>query len=346
MDQAAVQQMVSQMLAHQVAQLQQQHAQQLQQALANFAPPAAAAAPAAAPHTPGPRLPPPAVFEGASAKLDEFIADVEQQVAWYTLPAAEVTRFAAGFMRGAARDWWVALQAPPADWAGMTVALRARFQPINSADTARAKLLALSQGKRPINDYIDDYRRLIVRVPSMSADDRFFQFRRGLRPAIAMQLDMQGITTLDLAITRAAQIGGRLEGAAQQAASSSSNNSNHHAPMDLDAMDSVDGLERDTAADDAPITRSEMKLMLAAMQDKRCQGGSSSSSSGGGNRGNRNVRFAAGQSRLPTIPHLSPEQVKEYMDADKCFGCGSKEHRSRGCPKRKVGADGRVSWSN
>jgi hypothetical protein len=342
MDQAAVHQMVQQMVAQQVAQLQQQHAQQLQQAIANLAPPAAPAPVAVAPHLPGPRLPLPAVFEGVSAKLDDFIADVEQQAAWYPLPAGEVMRFAAGLMRGAARDWWMAIPVAdrPLDWPGMAAALRARFQPITSADTARSMLLALNQGKRSIHDHIDDFRRLLIRVPSMSADDRFFQFRRSLRPAIAMQLDMQGITTLDVAITRAAQIGGRLEGAAQQAASSSSSSS-QHAPMDLDAMDSIEGLERDTA-DDAPITRSEMKLMLAAMQDKRRQGGSSSGSSSGGNRGNRSVRFAAGP---PTIPHLSPEQVKEYMDAGKCFGCGSKDHRSRGCPKRKV-VDGRVSWSN
>jgi hypothetical protein len=39
-------------------------------------------------------------------------------------------------------------------------------------------------------------------------------------------------------------------------------------------------------------------------------------------------------------------QVQEYMDAGKCFGCGSTDHQSRKCPKRKEGANGRVSWSN
>ena len=341
MDAAAVNAILQQALQQQAQQLQQQMQQAIAAAVAAAAP-APAPAPAAAAGR-GPRLPPPALFEGASAKLDEFIADVDQQVAWYNLPAAEVTRFAGGFMRGAARDWLTTLAPQPADWAALVLALRARFQPVNSAENARTKLLALSQGKQSVNDYIDAFRRLLVRVPTMGDDDRFHLFRRGLRPAIALQIDMQGITTLDAAIMRAAQIGGRLEGAAASSSSSSSS-SGSNAPMELD---NIEGLEGDTASDaaDAPVTRSELKLLLAAMQDKRRQGAGGRSSSGG-NR-DRNVRFASGQSRgLPTVPHLTPEQVKEYMDAGKCFGCGSKDHRSRGCPKRKVGADGRVSWSN
>ena len=341
MDAAAVQQMLQSALQQQQQALNQQMNAAIAAAVAAAVPPAAAPA-AAAPFAAAraARLPPPALFEGVSAKLDEFIADIEQQVAWYTLPAGDVVRFAGGFMRGAARDWHTTLAPQPADWPSLVLALRARFQPVNSAENARTKLLALVQGKQTINDYIDAFRRLLVHVPTMSDDDRFHQFRRGLRPAIALQIDMQGITTLDAAITRAAQIGGRLE--SSQAASSSS--SSGSAPMELD---NIEGLEGDTASDaaDAPVTRSELKLLLAAMQDKRRQGAGGSSSSGG-NR-DRNVRFASGQSRgLPTIPHLTAEQVKEYMDAGKCFGCGSKDHRSRGCPKRKVGADGRVSWSN
>jgi hypothetical protein len=292
----------------------------------------------------GPRLPAPALFEGATAKLDEFIADIDQQVAWYGLPAAEITRFAAGFMRGPARDWFNSLAPQPTDWAALTLALRSRFQPVNSAENARTKLLALTQGKQSVNDYIDAFRRLLVRVPTMGDDDRFHLFRRGLRSAIALQIDMQGITTLDAAITRAAQIGGRLEGA-QAAASSSS--SSHHAPMELDNIEGLEHDTDDTNTADAPVTQSQLKLLLAAMQDKRRAGASSSSSSNSGGKGNhRQARFAGQPRGLPTIPHLSPEQVKEYMDAGKCFGCGSKDHSSRGCPKRKVGADGRVNWSN
>ena len=344
MDAAAVQQMLQNALQQQQQALHQQINAAIAAAVAASAPPAAAPA-AAAPFAAAraARLPPPALFEGASAKLDEFIADIEQQVAWYTLPAGDIVRFAGGFMRGAARDWHTTLAPQPADWASLVLALRARFQPVNSAESARAKLLALSQGKQSVNDYIDAFRRLLVRVPTMSDDDRFHQFRRGLRPAIALQIDMQGITTLDAAITRAAQIGGRLENA--QAASSGSNSGS--VPMELD---NIEGLEGDTNATnnaDAPVTQSQFKLLLAAMQDNRRGGRGAGTGSGSGNSGGGNNRHHGGRSYgLPRMPHLTEDQVKEYMAAGKCFGCGATDHTSRGCPKRKKGADGRVSWSN
>lgn len=352
MDAAAVQLMLQQALNQQQAALQQQMNAAVAAAIAAHVPVAAAPVVAAAPPfaaARAARLPAPALFEGSSAKLDEFIADIDQQVAWYNLPAAEVARFAAGFMRGAARDWHVTLAPQPADWPSLVLALRARFQPVNSAESARTKLLALVQGKQSVNDYIDAFRRLLVRVPTMSDDDRFHQFRRGLRPAIALQIDMQGITTLDAAITRAAQIGGRLEGA--QAASSSSgsgSSSGAGAPMELDNIEGLEGDTNATNAADAPITQSQFKLLLAAMQDTRRSGrgagaaGSSSSSSGGGNNRHHGGRLYG----LPRMPHLTEDQVKEYMAAGKCFGCGAKDHTSRDCPKRKRGADGRVSWSN
>jgi len=341
---------VNQLLQNALQQQQQAFNQHMNAAIAAAV--AAAVPPAAAPAAAAPfavarvaRLPPPALFEGASAKLDEFIADIEQQVAWYTVPADDIVRFAGGFMRGAARDWHTTLAQQPSDWASLVLALRARFQPVNSAESARAKLLALSQGKQSVNDYIDAFRRLLVRVPTMSDDDRFHQFRRGLRPAIALQIDMQGITTLDAAITRAAQIGGRLENA-QAASSSSSSSSGSSAPMELD---NIEGLEGDTNATnnaDASVTQSQFKLLLAAMQDNRRSGrgagaGSSSSNGGGNNRHHGGRPYG-----LPRMPHLSEDQVKEYMAAGKCFGCGAKDHTSRDCPKRRKGADGRVSWSN
>jgi len=347
MDAAQLAAVLTQMQAQaqqQAQQMQQQSAQQLQQIIAQLA--------SQAQLQRGPRLASPTLFDGSSDTLDAWKADLLRQFTWYNTPGdADRIRVATAHMTGAAGDWWTSLApaARPTTWVALVAALEARFQPINSSEISRNQMYALTQGKKTVQEYIDIYRRLLARltdangVVDMAPADQLQHFRRGLRPAIATQLDVQGITTLDAAITLAVRLGSRLEMAAASSSNSSSSSSSHHAPMDLDAMDSVEGLEHDTA-DDAPITRSEMKLMLAAMQDKRRQGGSSSSSSG--NRGNRNVRFAAGQSRLPTIPHLTPEQVKEYMDADKCFGCGSKEHRSRGCPKRKVGADGRVSWSN
>jgi len=125
---------VNQLLQNALQQQQQAFNQHMNAAIAAAV--AAAVPPAAAPAAAAPfavarvaRLPPPALFEGASAKLDEFIADIEQQVAWYTVPADDIVRFAGGFMRGAARDWHTTLAQQPSDWASLVLALRARFSP-------------------------------------------------------------------------------------------------------------------------------------------------------------------------------------------------------------------------
>jgi hypothetical protein len=332
-----------------MTQMQQQNAAQVQQLAAQLAPNAGAGA------GPQPRFAAPTSFDGRSGTLDAWKADMLRQFTWYNTAAdAHRIRVASAHLKDAAGDWWTSLPVAnrPTTWVALVAALEARFQPINSAELARSQLYALVQGKKTINEYIDSFRRLLGRLTDaaghidMAASDQLQHFRKGLRPAIALQIDMQGITTLDAAINLAVRVGSRIDMAASSSSgSSSSSSSGSSAPMELD---NIEGLEGDTASDaaDAPVTRSELKLLLAAMQDKRRQGAGGSSSSSGGNR-DRNVRFASGQSRgLPTIPHLTPEQVKEHMDAGKCFGCGSKDHRSRGCPKRKVGADGRVSWSN
>src|SRR5680860_1051748 len=97
MDAIQQQEMQQQVAAAVWAQLQQQQQH-------------AAAAPVAvaAPQAPHPRLPAPAAFDGAASKLDEWRADLQQQFDYYgTHSDAARLRFAAGFIKGAARDWWV-----------------------------------------------------------------------------------------------------------------------------------------------------------------------------------------------------------------------------------------------
>jgi hypothetical protein len=340
--QTMVQQLVQQQVQQQMQQLQQQAAQAAKQAAKHAPATAAAAAAAAVPAIPvGPRMPAPATFEGRAAALDEWIADINQQIAWYAMGEAAAIRFACGFLRGAARDWLAGLGAVPDTWAQLQGALRARFQPVNSADTARGKLLALSQGKQSVHEYVDAFRRLLIRVPSMSDDDRLYQFIRGLRSSIGVQLRVQGVATLHDAIAMAARIGGISDAQQQGGAASSSS-----APMELDALAGIEGLEADTsAAANAPITRAELQQLLNAIREGHRGTSASSCSSSSSSSSNRNGNGRYVPRGLPTVPHLTSDQVREYMEAGKCFGCGSKDHRGRQCPKRIVGADGRVSWS-
>ena len=215
--------------------------------------------------------------------------------------------------------------------------------------------MTLSQGKASVHDYVSAFRRLMVAVNGMSEVDRLFHFTRGLRPAIATQLRIHNVQTVDAAIDMAVRIGALGEMAAQQSLAAAPGGAGAHSgatAMDLDALANVEGLERETddgcssscssaaASPDAPVTRSDLHALLNALREERRAQPSR------GNRGGRNQR----QPGLPRVPHLTEQQVREYLDAGKCFGCGVKTdgpggHSSNKCPRRQTDANGRVSWS-
>jgi Zinc knuckle len=77
------------------------------------------------------------------------------------------------------------------------------------------------------------------------------------------------------------------------------------------------------------VTRAELQQLLNAMREQRRGPGARSS------KDSKPKGFDPRDRRLPRIPHLTPVQVKEYMDNGKCFNCASKEHLSRDCPQQK-----------
>lgn len=339
----------------QMQQLMQQQQQPQQQAAAAALPAAAAAAPSRQ----GPRLAPPSLYDGRANTLDDWLEEMVRQFEFYATPdGAEQIRIAAAHLGAAARAWWadIAAASRPADWAAMKAALRARFQPITTAEAARARLRSLTQGKSSVHDYVSAFRRLMVAVPDMSDADRLFCFKSGLRPAIATHLTINhaNASTLAAAVDMAVRIGSLGEiAAAQHAGAVAPGGAGVHSgatAMDLDALANVEGLERETddscssgsaaVSPDAPVTRSDLHALLNALRDERRAQPSR------GNRGGRNQR----QPGLPRVPHLTEQQVREYLDAGKCFGCGVKTdgpggHYSNKCPRRQTDANGRVSWS-
>lgn len=315
---AAMQQQMQQQ-AQIIAQLQQQLQQQQHQPMPQQPAPAARFTP---------RLPAPPAFDGKSAKLDSWVADMEQQFEWYVVQSdADRMRFAAGFISGSARDWWTATAAAarPTTWETFVAALRQRFQPVTSAETARAKLASLQQGKSSIHDYVSSFRQLLVSVPTMGEDDRLFTFTRGLRSDIATQLRVHGVKTVDAAVEMATRIGslGELAGltAATIKPASAAGGSND---MDLSNVEGLDG-ETSGAEGIAPVTQAQLQAMLNAMKNERASNRSKESKSGG-----KDVAAA-----IAKRFKLTPEQVREHFDKGQCFNCHSTEHSSRACPKPK-----------
>ena len=339
---AAFSQMQQQIVALQQIVTQQQQQQQQP-----------AAAPAAGPRrTDAPRLPPPASFDGRPAVLDAWLNELLRQFDWYsTTLDADRLRIAGGFLTGAAQDWWVHTNAAsrPSTWDAFVAALRLRFQPVTTAENARAALMGLSQGKRGINDYIARFRALLVHVPDMGEADRLFHFLRGLDRSVHTQLRVQGVKQLEAAIDMAARVGNTLGDVSALVAQNGAS-TGHHAPMELDALHelaavSTNGASSSSATSQESATQALLHQLLNAMREERRSGkgaGPSSRAPGGAPSGTR----SGGSRGLPRIPHLSPNEVQEYMDQGKCFGCGSKDHAARACPKRREDADGRPSWSN
>ena len=293
----------------------------------------------------------PPTFDGKAAALDGWIAALERQFAWYGYDMlahdASRMRLATSVLAGDAWDWWVHLgAAAPAGWTALVGALRARFQPVTSAETARAKLASLAQGKASVNEYISAFRRLLVAVPTMGEDDRLFHFTRGLRPAIATQLRVHGVKTLTLAIEMAARVGSLGELAAMGPSASSAASAAAGTPMDLDALLGIEGLERETGSEgsspsssaapaaDASVTRAEFAQLLAAMQAQRAPRPFTQKGAPAAAVPSSSPRHRDDSGRLQ-FGSLTQSQMDAHWTAGTCFQCGKAGHRARKCPKKQ-----------
>lgn len=344
-----------------IAALVQQNSLLQQQAAA--APAVAAAAAAALPAAAHRRtkIPPASNYAGSTHTLDNWLREMQQQFEWYGYNSdAERVAMAAAQLRGAALDWWSTLAS--ADKQTLTdsfdefeKSLRARFQPVNSAQTARLALDSLAQGaKQPVHDYTAMFRRLLTAVPTMSEEDRVHRYVQGLRPSVRSLLLLQGATTLDDAISKAARIGS-LGQYASAASASGHSSSSSNSPMDLSAMQDLfaltgmapggpaeasddSGVDAAVADPSAPVTRAELRQMhqqlLTAMQHQR--------------KGNNKSRWGRDNKPRgpPRVAGLSEQQVRERLDAGACFACGKPGHRKADCPTNKTKTEGQYQSGN
>jgi len=249
----------------------------------------------------------------------------------------EQVRYAVAHLKGAALDWWQHHPhgGAPSTWAAVDRGLRARFQPVTSEEIARNRLHGLEQGKSSINDYVAQFRRLIIAIPTMDAASQIHQFAHGLRPQLQMHHRQGQPASLEDAITLAVRMGTVMSGAGPSSAAAAA--AGGHMAMDINALSAeYDGTDEEGAnatQQDQPVSRSEFALLLAAIngQNSRGQG------VGGGNRG---------RSRgLPRIQGLSDEKVAQYMADERCFGCHKTGHKSDKCPLKHKNAAGKTVWS-
>ena len=276
-----------------------------------------------------------AEYDGTSgSKLDSWLDELALARMLYELNAREALRFAVSRLRGAALQWWLALdgaaQAAIASSEALAAALRSRFQPVTAARTAREQLDKLAQGSRGVNEYIADFQRLRTLLPSMAEEDALYAFERGLRRELAVELRKQGVSSLQDAIALVARVGGLLQ-------ASGSGGAHPTRSAAINQMDIDDG-------DGASLDERISKAVLNAMQSQnnggmgaktQTQRGYQQEQRGGGRggfRGGRGGRFGSRPLTTPVIPGVPAAVVEQRRAAGQCFRCGSDEHQGRQCP--------------
>jgi hypothetical protein len=268
-------------------------------------------------------LPAPGTYSGATGgALEVYEREMKQRFEYYAVPDdGSRVRDAQMFLRGNALTWFSNLPAAPVTFAAYMTALRAMFEPLNSADTARHQLDKLQQQpKQSVHDYIAAFRMLLARVPDMSEQDRLHRFKAGLRKDLCMEVMRQGAANLEAAVGIAARYGtiGQVYGPAGVAAADSA------APMDLsntEVGESSSSMAPSEPAVEIQALRDQVSSLLAAMRDVR-----------------RPQTGRPAQRRLPVVQGLTPDQVRACLDAGQCFVCKGTGHQSRQCPARAAGS--------
>jgi hypothetical protein len=282
----------------------------------------------------------------AGIKLDEWLEKLGRACALYSLNDQESLQFACSRLTSAALQWWNVL--PPGDRAAikdraaLASAMRRRFQPITTERMARDQLHSLRQ-TGDVNAYIAEHQRLSALIPKMDDATALHSFEHGLRADIAEKLRVQGVSTLNEAITMAARIGGLMTAAPRAAAGTYGQQSSRLHQMD--AMDDADSATPPQTAMDARLHRLEQTMHQTLNQLQTFAAGNAGAGAktqtkrgyqqaqGGGQRGSSTRSGRPFQPKMaPVIPGVSEDVVRSRWDNRQCLRCGQGDHRSVACP--------------
>lgn len=237
----------------------------------------------------------------------------EDQVAW-----------AATYLEKLAADWWQepGVQAANRTWTQFERSLRARFQPEDLEQAARARLAGLTQGVGGLQKYISSMQTELSFLPDMNEKDKVAAFNRGLLPAILEGTMRRQPRAADLhtAIAHAVAEDALLAELAAMKAQRPGGPSGRRVPQT-----GAGGGAPALAAAEAP----EASELLAALAQLRAEVAA--------------MRAAAPRPGRPVGEggrRLSPEERQRRFASGACFFCAKVGHRAAACPDKPRVAPG------
>ena len=165
--------------------------------------------PAAGAVSPQVKLAKPNFYTGAlNANVDTWLFEVEQYlIGSGIISDAQRISLAASYLRDLASTWWYQKcqveHTPPTLWTEFKETLKARFQPIAAARTARANLRNLRQGGKLVAEYCNAFYKQIQLISDMGEADKIDNFMNGLNANIANEVDRREPKSLQEAMTYA-----------------------------------------------------------------------------------------------------------------------------------------------
>ena len=133
------------------------------------------------------------------AKVRDWLMEMEQYANFFSLNMlnGEAVDTVAMWLTGDAGTWWrslKSLRATPRSWDAFTDAFRRQFVPVNSEEKIRQQLKDLKQ-TTSVQAYTTRFRQLILLHPPLSEADALFEYKKGLKPHIRVEVNVKKATT-------------------------------------------------------------------------------------------------------------------------------------------------------
>lgn len=305
------------------------------------------------------KVPPIPSFSGAVGfGVDNWLRSLSKHFVFYgtsTFPDdSSRIRLAVMYLEGPAMDWWEhePRKEQIVDWAEFVDRLHSRFRPMQAATVARHRIAALKQ-TGTASAYANIFQKELTPITDMSAADKIFFFRQGLKPALAQKVLEKNPKTLheamDIAITADANFRGSamLSGVRSYTGSSSYRSAPpSEVAMDLSNLasgEAEDQFTPPTFHEEEPESVSslptaflrEYQEMKAAIQKLTAQQRVQQSLSAVVGRAKKSSSSSSKGSRVPGI---SNDEFRRCWDNRLCLLCKKPDHIAANCPTARSNA--------